>query len=154
MTVCISFIFFFSSRRRHTRCALVTGVQTCALPIFFAGTTLQRVVAGEAGKEIVARTAAEAVRRTVSAEHIVDSTADDVLDGDRLLGNAGSFHHAFRQVGLDHFPGIWEEEGVAAEAAFVAVDAKIAAQAVVSSAAAQQVVAGERSEEHTSELQS
>src|SRR3546814_14152019 len=27
-------MFFFSSRRRHTRCALVTGVQTCALPIF------------------------------------------------------------------------------------------------------------------------
>src|SRR3546814_10096658 len=25
---------FFSSRRRHTRCALVTGVQTCALPIY------------------------------------------------------------------------------------------------------------------------
>src|SRR3546814_7726495 len=29
--------FFFSSRRRHTRCALVTGVQTCALPICEAG---------------------------------------------------------------------------------------------------------------------
>src|SRR3546814_20359631 len=27
------FIFFFSSRRRHTACALGTGVQTCALPI-------------------------------------------------------------------------------------------------------------------------
>src|SRR3546814_8884576 len=27
------FVFFVSSRRRHTRCALVTGVQTCALPI-------------------------------------------------------------------------------------------------------------------------
>src|SRR6188768_3687559 len=27
-------IFFFSSRRRHTRCRLVTGVQTCALPIW------------------------------------------------------------------------------------------------------------------------
>src|SRR3546814_3761146 len=26
--------FLFSSRRRHTRCALVTGVQTCALPIY------------------------------------------------------------------------------------------------------------------------
>src|SRR3546814_4230133 len=26
-------LFFFPSRRRHTRCALVTGVQTCALPI-------------------------------------------------------------------------------------------------------------------------
>src|SRR3546814_14935539 len=31
VTMCM---FFFSSRRRHTRCALVTGVQTCALPIF------------------------------------------------------------------------------------------------------------------------
>src|SRR3546814_1772589 len=29
---CVAF-FFFSSRRRHTMCALVTGVQTCALPI-------------------------------------------------------------------------------------------------------------------------
>src|SRR6059058_4347317 len=26
--------FFFSSRRRHTRCRYVTGVQTCALPIW------------------------------------------------------------------------------------------------------------------------
>src|SRR3546814_7395607 len=32
---CLS--FFFSSRRRHTICALVTGVQTCALPISSAG---------------------------------------------------------------------------------------------------------------------
>src|SRR3546814_6837456 len=30
---CDVVLFFFSSRRRHTRCALVTGVQTCALPI-------------------------------------------------------------------------------------------------------------------------
>src|SRR3546814_6575622 len=29
----VNLFFFFSSRRRHTRCALVTGVQTCALPI-------------------------------------------------------------------------------------------------------------------------
>src|SRR3546814_2629566 len=41
-------LFVFSSRRRHTRCALVTGVQTCALPIFFA--TLE-----EHGCRIVAR---------------------------------------------------------------------------------------------------
>src|SRR3546814_11545877 len=32
-SLCFVFVFFFSSRRRHTRCALVTGVQTCALPI-------------------------------------------------------------------------------------------------------------------------
>src|SRR3546814_4632112 len=30
----INLYFFFASRRRHTRCALVTGVQTCALPIY------------------------------------------------------------------------------------------------------------------------
>src|SRR3546814_3111269 len=33
MVLYILYCFFFSSRRRHTRCALVTGVQTCALPI-------------------------------------------------------------------------------------------------------------------------
>src|SRR3546814_6222038 len=33
--------FFMSSRRRHTRCALVTGVQTCALPIFSCCVTTQ-----------------------------------------------------------------------------------------------------------------
>src|SRR3546814_8992214 len=31
--IVVSCIFFLSSRTRHTRCALVTGVQTCALPI-------------------------------------------------------------------------------------------------------------------------
>src|SRR3546814_956950 len=36
--LCSEFLYFFlfSSRRRHTRCALVTGVQTCALPILLA----------------------------------------------------------------------------------------------------------------------
>src|SRR3546814_4654408 len=39
-------LFFFSSIRRHTRCALVTGVQTCALPIFTAFAEAE----GEKGK--------------------------------------------------------------------------------------------------------
>src|SRR3546814_2249725 len=34
LSFCFLTFFFFSSRRRHTRCALVTGVQTCALPIW------------------------------------------------------------------------------------------------------------------------
>src|SRR3546814_14411743 len=38
--------FFFSSRRRHTRCALVAGVQTCALPIC---TLAEKLRAGGAG---------------------------------------------------------------------------------------------------------
>src|SRR3546814_975396 len=36
-------LFFLSSRRRHTICALVTGVQTCALPIYLA---VKRAVRG------------------------------------------------------------------------------------------------------------
>src|SRR3546814_7447524 len=38
-------MFFFSSRRRHTRCALVTGVQTCALPISIVETDRRRILA-------------------------------------------------------------------------------------------------------------
>src|SRR3546814_3692489 len=34
--VCSYYLICFSSRRRHTRCALVTGVQACALPIYVA----------------------------------------------------------------------------------------------------------------------
>src|SRR3546814_3640435 len=37
MTMYVVFVFFFSCRRRHTICALVTGVQTCALPILCSG---------------------------------------------------------------------------------------------------------------------
>src|SRR3546814_1121409 len=47
--IVLCYCFFVSSRRRHTRCALVTGVQTCALPIYAweAGLihTLQHAVA-------------------------------------------------------------------------------------------------------------
>src|SRR3546814_1567172 len=38
------FDFFCSSRRRHTRCALVTGVQTCALPISRGSTPMPDAV--------------------------------------------------------------------------------------------------------------
>src|SRR3546814_3050179 len=60
-TYFMCYFFFFSSRRRHTRCALVTGVQTCALPICLElgpvarGQAVDRaqrrraVLAGEAG---------------------------------------------------------------------------------------------------------
>src|SRR3546814_6631402 len=48
MNVCTFLLFFFSSRRRHTRCALVTGVQTCALPILVAGTIDRLLVTDDA----------------------------------------------------------------------------------------------------------
>src|SRR3546814_2269938 len=57
--VSISVCFFFSSRRRHTRCALVTGVQTCALPIFdqhqrAPGTKIAKVDLRRAGTDAAA----------------------------------------------------------------------------------------------------
>src|SRR3546814_9036117 len=41
--------FFFSSRRRHTRCALVTGVQTCALPIYAELMANAKTLAADSG---------------------------------------------------------------------------------------------------------
>src|SRR3546814_15184935 len=38
------FSFFFSSRRRHTICALVTGVQTCALPIYLMRSLIEEAM--------------------------------------------------------------------------------------------------------------
>src|SRR3546814_10722894 len=47
------FVCFFSSRRRHTRCALVTGVQTCALPISASVDGLQPARAIAAASRVV-----------------------------------------------------------------------------------------------------
>src|SRR3546814_4594592 len=47
--LCCEGEFFFSSRRRHTRCALVTGVQTWALPISFTS-DLERKAAHVIGR--------------------------------------------------------------------------------------------------------
>src|SRR3546814_7673123 len=44
-------MFFCSSRRRHTRCALVTGVQTCALPISMIA-ALQAHIEAAAGRTV------------------------------------------------------------------------------------------------------
>src|SRR3546814_20818348 len=60
--------FFFSSRRRHTRCALVTGVQTCALPI--------------SGMEISAETAVKNLELV---------GCDVTVDGDRLTATVPSW---------------------------------------------------------------
>src|SRR3546814_7874546 len=72
--------FFFSSRRRHTRCALVTGVQTCALPIF-------------ANLLIVA---AENLVRSVNDGHLA---AEFMKDPGEFVGDIApaSDHHPLRQ---------------------------------------------------------
>src|SRR3546814_4121519 len=49
--VYLMWCFFFSSRRRHTRCALVTGVQTCALPICQQHAAEHQRQAGQGGQD-------------------------------------------------------------------------------------------------------
>src|SRR3546814_16227358 len=51
----MTLFFFFSSRRRHTRCALVTGVQTCALPISAARTSCWSTEPGRDGRQGMSR---------------------------------------------------------------------------------------------------
>src|SRR3546814_1727097 len=60
-------VFFFSSRRRHTRCALVTGVQTCALPIWKLGPAQPRGTTwnGDGGCVICSQSRQENFSRTV-----------------------------------------------------------------------------------------
>src|SRR3546814_2132216 len=50
--VCLFYLFFFSSRRRHTRCALVTRVQTCALPILQQPSFVGRIKRRRRGSDI------------------------------------------------------------------------------------------------------
>src|SRR3546814_2273640 len=67
-------IFFFSSRRRHTRCALVTGVQTCALPICRwgrarqFGSWLAEIRPGDGADEVVGHDGDRSEERRVGKE--------------------------------------------------------------------------------------
>src|SRR3546814_7335272 len=62
---------FFSSRRRHTRCALVTGVQTCALPICPSGPATR----GLLDARRLARLPHGAIVTNISRGDIIDDTA-------------------------------------------------------------------------------
>src|SRR3546814_13838828 len=63
-----AFFFFLSSRRRHTRCALVTGVQTCALPIWRrCGLRVFLDARADAGPQVLRRRVVAAQRPQRSA---------------------------------------------------------------------------------------
>src|SRR3546814_4420637 len=73
--------FFFSSRRRHTSCALVTGVQTCALPISLGPKLRNKAVKG--AHLCLRRTAVNALKLTEHAGERVlrlNRPAGDLLD--------------------------------------------------------------------------
>src|SRR3546814_5976640 len=93
MIICCVCNFFFSSRRRHTRCALVTGVQTCALPIY-----LERVL------------------RNLALEYLLKLNPDRVIDarcaacqngqviGERSRARAHDSQRKARSFCIQHFP--------------------------------------------------
>src|SRR3546814_3032500 len=85
--MCLCFVFFFSSRRRHTRCALVTGVQTCALPISIRSYWCDDTSLAEASFEEVARR----LPTLVPADHIdFLGSGEDVIEiGDYAFVHAG-----------------------------------------------------------------
>src|SRR3546814_12271539 len=88
MLVCVC--FFFSSRRRHTRCALVTGVQTCALPIFLDE-------AEKAGVDVVRVTSAGGYGNL--QQQIAQLEALAALDLDALIIGAATFDGLRRPLG-------------------------------------------------------
>src|SRR3546814_9414750 len=92
MSVC----FFFSSRRRHTRCALVTGVQTCALPILQqhgAETLRLWVVASDYSEDL--KIGPEIIKYQVDAYRRLRNTLR------YLLGNLNGFDPAMRLDAMD-----------------------------------------------------
>src|SRR3546814_2127927 len=66
-------LFFFSSIRRHTRCALVTGVQTCALPIYWG----LELLPGEPGFRIMRPSSSAMVRVGVHSPGKLRSRTSD-----------------------------------------------------------------------------
>src|SRR3546814_3551986 len=98
------FIFFFSSRRRHTRCAFVTGVHTCALPIFLTLVCHARKPwLGEVGARAIALEALDDARRLHPFRHHGHVLLDDHLhlmltpaSGTDIPMLVGSFKRALR----------------------------------------------------------
>src|SRR3546814_5362871 len=74
-------MFFFSSRRRHTICALVTGVQTCALPIYVSRSdiNLESRVLNRAGQLTGAKIGRERAAQRRSTRCIVAYALDGVV---------------------------------------------------------------------------
>src|SRR3546814_17944010 len=115
-SVFLVMFFFFSSRRRHTRCALVTGVQTCALPICAGDYTYTANPAVEHGPE-----------GSPTDDVISDSFTYVVVDGDGDTASANLVINIkdgepeatpatiSATVGAEHLPGGNEDPATGAD---------------------------------------
>src|SRR3546814_19672201 len=96
-SVCFDLFFFFSSRRRHTRCALVTGVQTCALPIW------RLALSGRSGRGFVAVPADAAELRGPLV--LASPRRQSAVAVARDLADAAQRAGGIRRVDADHAGG-------------------------------------------------
>src|SRR3546814_7127420 len=69
LLVMLFYCFFFSSRRRHTICALVTGVQTCALPISAIQPAAKARAIQSAGATAIAKAPARSAEKRPPRSH-------------------------------------------------------------------------------------
>src|SRR3546814_2590756 len=123
-------LFFFSSRRRHTRCALVTGVQTCALPISLDAARQRHEPTRPVGLRKFALAPAGVAADAIGQDPDLEQRRFLVLEVEFAVGHAGARAHHLDIA----------RRGAAAVAHRVAM--------------ADRAGADIRSEEHTSELQS
>src|SRR3546814_4330046 len=135
---CLCVFFFFSSRRRHTRCALVTGVQTCALPISTPKLTFR--APGPPRPSRPYPSPASSARLTVNCIHALRLIPRRLAAASTFASNARSKRSITGDL-RGSAPCPASSASVAIGSAF-----GLAAPAMKASAA--------RSEEHTSELQS
>src|SRR3546814_2959715 len=141
-------MFFFSSRRRHTRCALVTGVQTCALPIFGLE---PRPFRDEVGRELVGSLPADDLVERLQRRGIIPAARGR----DRGLHRAGLLPDRLGELSRRKAELLHQPEGFALldrPRLLVVAKKKHARAGVV--ADLQDPLRLPRSEEHTSELQS
>src|SRR3546814_4855487 len=95
LTGVCSVFFFFSSRRRHTRCALVTGVQTCALPICCARPRNRRRAMMHGPAARTGRRRRD--RKTMTEKKILLVDDDDILR--KSLAEQLHLHEEFVTIG-------------------------------------------------------
>src|SRR3546814_1712561 len=93
--------FFFSSRRRHTRCALVTGVQTCALPIFSAADYLRE----KTGTPIMIGAGIRAVRDNFAVLFEIEDRDSNRPAFDGLLDDGDTLPLGSLHITILHTPG-------------------------------------------------
>src|SRR3546814_11972218 len=101
MTNSESCCYYFSSRRRHTRCALVTGVQTCALPICFE--QQRRRQHGERRSRILDHPAAAPIHGAAKALLVQrgDGDADEGEEGEPIAPERRLARSEERRVGKE-----------------------------------------------------